>query len=156
MPCTAPASLRTRSAPTPRDARSFFFFKQKTAYEITYGDWSSDVCSSDLAGEAGPGGLAVARRLGQEHARRSFEGVALVREMAGHTQPQRGAEPGGRPGRNADGDAPGIARVAGPNVQLDQSDRELLCANAVLDPPRQTLAWSQDGAALGSRRAALC
>src|ERR1051325_3177217 len=27
---------------------SFFFFKQKTAYEITYGDWSSDVCSSDL------------------------------------------------------------------------------------------------------------
>ena len=22
--------------------------KQKTAYEITYGDWSSDVCSSDL------------------------------------------------------------------------------------------------------------
>src|ERR1051325_10248446 len=27
----------------------FFFFKQKTAYEITYGDWSSDVCSSDLS-----------------------------------------------------------------------------------------------------------
>jgi len=26
----------------------FFFFKQKTAYEFTYGDWSSDVCSSDL------------------------------------------------------------------------------------------------------------
>ena len=27
---------------------SFFFFKQKTAYEIIAGDWSSDVCSSDL------------------------------------------------------------------------------------------------------------
>src|SRR5213083_1595094 len=27
----------------------FFFFKQKTAYEITASDWSSDVCSSDLA-----------------------------------------------------------------------------------------------------------
>src|SRR6187431_2327291 len=26
----------------------FFFFKQKTAYEITVRDWSSDVCSSDL------------------------------------------------------------------------------------------------------------
>jgi len=26
----------------------FFFFKQKTAYEIQEGDWSSDVCSSDL------------------------------------------------------------------------------------------------------------
>ena len=25
-----------------------FFFKQKTAYEIIAGDWSSDVCSSDL------------------------------------------------------------------------------------------------------------
>src|SRR5213079_3528421 len=27
----------------------FFFFKQKTAYEITTGDWSSDVCSSNLS-----------------------------------------------------------------------------------------------------------
>ena len=27
----------------------FFFFKQKTAYEIRNCDWSSDVCSSDLA-----------------------------------------------------------------------------------------------------------
>src|ERR1044071_1074303 len=27
---------------------SFFFFKQKTAYEISNRDWSSDVCSSDL------------------------------------------------------------------------------------------------------------
>ena len=26
----------------------FFFFKQKTAYGIGTGDWSSDVCSSDL------------------------------------------------------------------------------------------------------------
>ena len=26
----------------------FFFFKQKTAYEIKECDWSSDVCSSDL------------------------------------------------------------------------------------------------------------
>ena len=26
----------------------FFFFKQKTAYEIYQCDWSSDVCSSDL------------------------------------------------------------------------------------------------------------
>ena len=27
----------------------FFFFKQKTAYEMCGRDWSSDVCSSDLA-----------------------------------------------------------------------------------------------------------
>src|SRR3546814_18214639 len=29
---------------------SIFFFKQKTAYEMRISDWSSDVCSSDLAG----------------------------------------------------------------------------------------------------------
>src|SRR3546814_7457934 len=28
----------------------FFFFKQKTAYELRISDWSSDVCSSDLDG----------------------------------------------------------------------------------------------------------
>src|SRR3546814_10309876 len=30
--------------------RVFFYFKQKTAYEMRISDWSSDVCSSDLAG----------------------------------------------------------------------------------------------------------
>src|SRR3546814_3338130 len=45
----------------------FFFFKQKTAYEMRISDWSSDVCSSDLLWERGrepyagawslPGGL---------------------------------------------------------------------------------------------------
>src|SRR3546814_7853119 len=29
----------------------FFFFKQKTAYEMRISDWSSDVCSSDLPSE---------------------------------------------------------------------------------------------------------
>src|SRR3546814_1148038 len=37
----------------------FFFFKQKTAYEMRISDWSSDVCSSDLFAEAAMvGGLA--------------------------------------------------------------------------------------------------
>src|SRR3546814_10545270 len=42
----------------------FFFFKQKTAYEMRISDWSSDVCSSDLASviPACSGG-AVVRRL---------------------------------------------------------------------------------------------
>src|SRR3546814_16495016 len=30
----------------------FFFFKQKTAYEMRISDWSSDVCSSDLRRDA--------------------------------------------------------------------------------------------------------
>src|SRR3546814_17492615 len=36
----------------------FFFFKQKTAYEMRISDWSSDVCSSDLLGKR-----AIDRRL---------------------------------------------------------------------------------------------
>src|SRR3546814_11710888 len=32
-----------------RSILRFFFFKQKTAYEMRISDWSSDVCSSDLA-----------------------------------------------------------------------------------------------------------
>src|SRR3546814_5852902 len=36
----------------------FFFFKQKTAYEMRISDWSSDVCSSDLDA-AGPAGDVV-------------------------------------------------------------------------------------------------
>src|SRR6056300_778259 len=36
-------------------SRRFFFFKQKTAYEISECDWSSDVCSSDLRFVPGAG-----------------------------------------------------------------------------------------------------
>src|SRR3546814_17021359 len=52
----------------------FFFFKQKTAYEMRISDWSSDVCSSDVPDSSGadsriPGALALAaqqrRDLGQ-------------------------------------------------------------------------------------------
>src|SRR3546814_1744550 len=32
----------------------FFFFKQKTAYEMRISDWSSDVCSSDLRTDRSP------------------------------------------------------------------------------------------------------
>src|SRR3546814_3209423 len=36
----------------------FFFFKQKTAYEMRISDWSSDVCSSDLLKPTGEEDLA--------------------------------------------------------------------------------------------------
>src|SRR3546814_8622909 len=39
----------------------FFFFKQKTAYEMRISDWSSDVCSSDL--NAGRIGVSLRRSL---------------------------------------------------------------------------------------------
>src|SRR3546814_9661262 len=48
----------------------FFFFKQKTAYEMRISDWSSDVCSSDLSRDgtrwisARPASLLPVRVLG--------------------------------------------------------------------------------------------
>src|SRR3546814_9693223 len=41
----------------------FFFFKQKTAYEMRISDWSSDVCSSDLGLAAAAQGLMAAQGL---------------------------------------------------------------------------------------------
>src|SRR3546814_3676956 len=49
----------------------FFFFKQKTAYEMRISDWSSDVCSSDL----------LVRRLSQ--------GEGLPADLAGRLAWQR-------------------------------------------------------------------
>src|SRR3546814_3555762 len=39
----------------------FFFFKQKTAYDMRISDWSSDVCSSDLELHAAFAGVGVHR-----------------------------------------------------------------------------------------------
>src|SRR3546814_8633878 len=53
---------------------SFFFFKQKTAYEMRISDWSSDVCSSDLGrrGEdrVGQQVLPIAGELAARHHQR--------------------------------------------------------------------------------------
>src|SRR3546814_12790784 len=47
----------------------FFFFKQKTAYEMRISDWSSDVCSSDLD---------IARRAVVAGARQPDEGLGDI------------------------------------------------------------------------------
>src|SRR3546814_2364134 len=55
----------------------FFFFKQKTAYEMRISDWSSDVCSSDLVDRGlmiAPVGVAPP---GLAHADGRAEGIAL-------------------------------------------------------------------------------
>src|SRR3546814_1551584 len=53
----------------------FFFFKQKTAYEMRISDWSSDVCSSDLtlgvAMDTALMGLAELSALRLQHDRNS-------------------------------------------------------------------------------------
>src|SRR3546814_3049730 len=46
----------------------FFFFKQKTAYEMRISDWSSDVCSSDLISSGSRWADVIPRKI-----RRSLE-----------------------------------------------------------------------------------
>src|SRR3546814_10605436 len=54
----------------------FFFFKQKTAYEMRISEWSSDVCSSDLPDRADPvepGALREIIAAGQVRGRRRHQ-----------------------------------------------------------------------------------
>src|SRR3546814_4188136 len=76
----------------------FFFFKQKTAYEMRISDWSSDVCSSDLAAvDAHHRGAAVdhlAVVVGQPCARQSGRGAQveeLLQQVAEQQLPIREA-----------------------------------------------------------------
>src|SRR3546814_13974328 len=82
----------------------FFFFKQKTAYEMRISNWSSDVCSSDLAaaprpgarGGLGGGAPALPRgtRPRSRRARAAFEPHPLRRR---HLRRRRGGAARGRP-----------------------------------------------------------
>src|SRR3546814_4073048 len=72
----------------------FFFFKQKTAYEMRISDWSSDVCSSDLRdprldhreGDGRPGRTAAGR---QRHDQPPQEAHAPAVGPHGHLRPDR-------------------------------------------------------------------
>src|SRR3546814_7621898 len=59
----------------------FFFFKQKTAYEMRISDWSSDVCSSDL-GLVGIGKIARDQHLPAIRADDRYELVATASRHA--------------------------------------------------------------------------
>src|SRR3546814_19751176 len=68
----------------------FFFFKQKTAYEMRISDWSSDVCSSDLAARRTRDDRdAVAEALGVRHdmGRKENRRAALALAPDQHFQP---------------------------------------------------------------------
>src|SRR3546814_16766393 len=72
----------------------FFFFKQKTAYEMRISDWSSDVCSSDLfCGHARPAQsrASAPRHRARGRACRSFPAATTETSRdAGPTLPDRG------------------------------------------------------------------
>src|SRR3546814_6766317 len=104
----------------------FFFFKQKTAYEMRISDWSSDVCSSDLSRpgaqqcRGGDGGAP-----GQPGREQSRQRQALQRQPAGPVRDRRQQEAGhhrggitedhlvGVPGGRREGGGNGEAAVKG-------------------------------------------
>src|SRR3546814_12695821 len=78
----------------------YFFFKQKTAYEMRISDWSSDVCSSDLRGRAAsrrcrkPG----CRGRGRKSAPRERGARSATARRAGETAWSSGPRPPAPPG----------------------------------------------------------
>src|SRR3546814_17417338 len=68
----------------------FFFFKQKTAYEMRISDWSSDVCSSDLR----RGGRRRSRPRRAQHLPHSREsgGTGLFRHRPASPRGRRSEE----------------------------------------------------------------
>src|SRR3546814_3157309 len=72
--------------------RVVFFFKQKTAYEMRISDWSSDVCSSDLAQrrQVDPGFLEFGPLALVQRRRRGDHRDQLLAERRPHAPGARG------------------------------------------------------------------
>src|SRR3546814_14335083 len=76
----------------------FFFFKQKTAYEMRISDWSSDVCSSDLRQ------AAADRRRANGDGHRCARREGLCHRHAGALEAAPGTGQPARGGRRLPGD----------------------------------------------------
>src|SRR3546814_11927137 len=71
----------------------FFFFKQKTAYEMRISDWSSDVCSSDLSDAKAKVALGRMYAAGAGVPINKIEAARLYNKAADGGLPQAGARP---------------------------------------------------------------
>src|SRR3546814_8146374 len=95
----------------------FFYFKQKTAYEMRISDWSSDVCSSDLVTQHRNGRQkrrGDRRRLHVEQAQHPGRVEAETVIAVQHTAERVGREHvGQRGGRGDKGSEPFPARPGG-------------------------------------------
>src|SRR3546814_1548411 len=65
----------------------FFFFKQKTAYDMRISDWSSDVCSSDLYGIVNPFANRCKQVIEEDGAIYHVVKQIIVASLHGHPQP---------------------------------------------------------------------
>src|SRR3546814_3093862 len=117
---------------------TFFFFKQKTAYEMRISDWSSDVCSSDLIFLRSDGGEDL--RIIPGRSAVEMEGVLIVvdreRQRAGlHPNIARREREAFTEAREDDrladrlrhaGDRKSVVSGKGVSVRLDLGGRRLL------------------------------
>src|SRR3546814_496382 len=134
----------------------FFFFKQKTAYEMLISDWSSDVCSSDLVSSSISFAMSTPRTSAPSAApRRRMDNVIS------YLLSQYAVEEARHIGRRLDGGDPGDhllhlfrrhrrraggCAVAELRVQLRIRHRVLRRAGDLLDPALQrALAPGRDG-----------
>src|SRR3546814_4110254 len=71
----------------------FFFFKQKTAYEMRISDWSSDVCSSDLLSRPARAHAAACGGAGEDavFAGRARQGDPFAKAAEGGREPVKTA-----------------------------------------------------------------
>src|SRR3546814_817206 len=123
----------------------FFFFKQKTAYEMRISDWSSDVCSSDLFGN-----LEDVDERGEQR-RRVGQGGRAVRCHAGDRAQFLETQPFGRTGQAAERAARQRVlvehreRILG-EFEIEARKRAPRAADEVERQPGQTLAGPAGGA----------
>src|SRR3546814_9919127 len=96
----------------------FFFFKQKTAYEMRISDWSSDVCSSDL-----PGAHHQPEEYDARHSRKCREQVKI--DITEHFDE--------RARRGARQEAPNDARLPGDQAILRGSKSQLAQGGEISD-----------------------
>src|SRR3546814_19289485 len=105
----------------------FFFFKQKTAYEMRISDWSSDVCSSDLLrqsfedAKASTGAEEIESAF--DEARRDARSIGAEPDSGSHTV-DAGTAPQLR-------DAP----VAAPESSEGNAERHRIPRDPVTPPP---------------------
>src|SRR3546814_12574081 len=98
----------------------FFFFKQKTAYEMRISDWSSDVCSSDL----------VAVEIPPAFEAEAFVNVDFRRPSGGGDQPEGG--PGTAPVGHFGGEfILAVADLDRAGVVAAEHDRAIIIGDAV-------------------------
>src|SRR3546814_10614018 len=106
----------------------FFFFKQKTAYEMRISDWSSDVCSSDLVvARTGVDNIVAAAGLEDVSEGGTSEGIVAVGTDHGSAIMREvdDRDVAGRTGIDLDGLHTGIFRVAASHPRSEEHTYEL-------------------------------